>query len=636
MTEVRIRQQGSSTRPTCDHHGESAGPEAGTVGLFAFVLKALAWGVVVYLLGNAARGHEYWVYVLGVLLLGLPIALSGFYAATINQIQRLAFFTRRGWLYMLLSRRLLKGVLWVCWALVSSFFMLVQFHGYGQWEWAAFFLVVPVFWLVFLVCRRMIVRELKPYLVTSMALAGARRIAPLLMAGLYVAALFFLSDQPRFDSLQAAIDAEKARSVHITGSALVFEAAQYAAVFNGAKVYALGHLGREDALPAAAMLGVGSMVIFFNACAMLSCFLIPIAEYRRVFGPLTEQEIPPPLRPMRMAVVSAVFTFGVLFLYLPLMTSLEAWVRQTPEVTQARAWTEVQVVRVEQIGEDFFREGTLDELESARLETLRRLDFSLARVEVEAERAFDRMENNVDHYLDWYYSLPGEYARIMNLLLGELEDYMARQLEDSLLQGDPFAPVEVALREMLAEHEAAVQAYQEHARRIMSDNRIDPGQTTGMHVVRRIALGDVLQHDDLIGFKTRLAGSGLGGAGAAAGMASAVVAKKVSGKVAGKGALKYGAKALAKVTAGKAAGSATGAAAGAAVGAAAGSVIPVLGTAAGAVAGGIIGGIAAGVTMDKMLLMLESAFSREKFKAEIMEAIAESRAEFMEKLRGCA
>ena len=121
-----------------------------------------------------------------------------------------------------------------------------------------------------------------------------------------------------------------------------------------------------------------------------------------------------------------------------------------------------------------------------------------------------------------------------------------------------------------------------------------------------------------------LISGGIGTAGAITG----AIAGKITAKVASKGIIKLGAQALIKVTAGKAVSALGGAAAGAATGMALGSVIPGIGTAIGAAVGGIIGGITIGLTVEKLLLMLEEAFSREEFKRQILQAIEEERIEF--------
>ncbi len=648
MIEATLPHPSTDDSRTGDHPDRQSPPSAaGAVGPLAFALKTLIWGVIVYLLGSTFGSREYWVFVLGLFALSLPVALSGFYTATINQIRRLTFFTQRGWVHALFSRRLLKGLFWVGWALVSSFFLLIQFHTSTRLEWTVFFLTAPVFWILFQLSRKLIAREMQPFLVTSMALGWARTLTPLVMVPAYVLTLLFLAAPTHYPSLSEAIDAQKAHVADMTGSALVYEVSQYLAVYDGAKAYFLGNppgiLAGPDASPttfsdvnsdtvwAAALVGLGGLVVFFNACAMLSCLLIPGLEFRRIFGPLTPARIPPPVPHRRYAAIVAVFTFVALFIYLPAVTSLESLIRSNPELThemaQARESAEAWVVpRLEQIDEQYFRPGTIDRLHQAQLQALRTVEASMDRLEEQVDLAFDALETNVDGYLDWYYSLPGEYARIMHLLVGQIETYMIRKLEESLLAGEPFKNVELALSKAMAEHETALQAYHEAARRIMDENRVAPPKDADkVSVERRISLNEVLNpsmHVDVIGFHPRI-----GGGAVAAGVVSAAVAKKIVGKVAGKNVIKLAAKSLAKVVAGKTAGSAGGAAAGAVAG------FAVAGP-AGAVVGGVVGGLAAGVTVDKMLLMLEEAISREDFKQEILAAVQEAREEFKAGLRG--
>ncbi|WP_045221128.1 hypothetical protein [Desulfonatronum thioautotrophicum] len=663
MSSASQQPRSTDSSRTGKHLDRQSSPSAaGVVGHLAFALKALIWGVTVYLLGTTFGASEYWVFALGLFTLSLPVALSGFYSATISQIRRLAFFTQRGWIHALFSRRLLKGLLWVGWALVSSFFLLIQFHTYTRLEWTVFFLTAPVFWAIFQLSRKLIAREMQPFLVTSMALSWARTLTPLVMAPAYVLTLLFLTAPAQYPSLSEAIEARKAHVADMTGSAVVYEVSQYLALYDGAKAYFLGNppgiLGATDASPevssevssdhtsaifpgvfpsvfpdalwATALVGLGGLVVFFNACAMLSCLLIPGLEFRRVFGPLTSAQVPPPVPPRRTAAIVAVLTFVALFIYLPAVTSLESLLRSNPELTrelaQARESAEAWVVpRLEQIDEQYFRPGTFDKLREARLQALRTVEASMDRLEQQVDPAFDTLEANVDGYLDWYYSLPGEYARIMNLLIGQIEDYMLRKLKESLLAGEPFKDLETALSQAMAEHDRAMREYQEAAQRIMDENRVtSPEDAHKVNVERRISLDEVLNpsmHTDVIGFHTRIGGS------AAAGVVSAAVAKKIAGKVAGKNVFKLAAKSLAKVVAGKTAGTAGGASAGAAVGLAFGGPV-------GAIAGGVLGAVAVGVSVDKMLLMLESAVSREDFKQEILAAVQEAREEFKAGLRG--
>ena len=602
--------------------------------IFAFIpffLKSVVWCGLTYFMATHFATSQFWIVVLSVFLFSVPIALSGIYAATIRQIRRLHIFANRGRLFRLFSGRPLKVVLWVCWALFTSFFMLVQFHTYSAMEWSIFFLVIPVFWFVFSGFRKFIGHEIKPYLITSMALAWSRRVCPVLMLLFYLGMAGYYGDATTYPSLADAISARKAAVADMTGSALVQEVSQYLAFYDGVKAYSLGRLGELEALWQLALIGIGNLVVFYNACAILSCFLIPGVEYRRVFGPLSDADKPPSVPLSRVAAVSAVTAFLALFIYLPLFCYIEAWVQQTPEMADTRQKAESWVIeKVEKIGDEFFKEGTIAQLEKAKMEALRNVEVSLAYLEGQADRAFDRLEGNVDVYLDWYYSLVGEYARIANLPVGGLEDYMIQKLEECLQQGDAFKEVEASVNRALSDHKKAWQAYQQTIGKIMDRNRLIPDGSS-FQIVQKASLKDIIEPPVFMGVQARLLTAG--GAGAAAGVVTAVVIKKIIAKIMGKSVVKLAAKALTKVVVSKTAGSVGGAGAGAAAGAAIGSVVPFLGTAAGAIVGGIIGGIVVGVSVDKLLIELEEAVNRDEFKREIIASINEARREFKTKLR---
>ena len=605
-----------------------------TFGFTAFFLKSMGWCAFTLVMATQFATNHFWVVVLSVFLFSVPIALCGIYANTIRQIRRLHIFADRGRLFRLFSGRPLRVILWICWALVTSFFMLVQFHTYNRLEWGVFFLVIPIFWLVFSGLRKVIAREIKPYLITSMALAWSRRLCPVVMLLAYVVLTGYFGDAIVYPSLADAINAKKVAVADMTGSALVQEVSQYLAFYDGVKAYSLGQLGALNALWQLAVLGIVNLVVFYNACAILSCFLIPGVEYRRVFGPLSDADRPHAVSLSRIAAISAVTAFLALFIYLPLFCYIEAWVQQKPEMAEARQTAETWVIqKVEKIGDEFFKEGTILQLEKAKVEALHHVEVSLAHLDAQVDRAFDRLEGNVDAYLDWYYSLVGEYSRIANLLVGELEDSMTEKLEECLQQGDAFKEVEASLNLALSEYQDAQEAYRKTAERIMAENRII-SDVSAFHIVQETSLKDVMNppiHQDMIHLETRLMAGG--GAAIAAGAVTTVVIKKIIAKIMGKSVVKLAAKALSKVVVSKTVGSAGGAGVGAAAGAAAGSVIPFLGTAAGAVIGGIIGGIVVGISVDKLLIELEEAVNRDEFKREILFAINEARREFKAKLR---
>jgi hypothetical protein len=603
-----------------------------------YFFKAGIWAVITYIFAQVFGTNSLWMVVFSVFLFSIPVSLCGVYGSTICQIRRLNIFAARGWIYKLLTTRTTRISLWIAWALLSSFFMLIQFHTYDTLEWSIFFLVIPVFWGIYYFIRRFVIKELKPYLVTSMALAWSRRLCPVVMLLIYLLLVGYIGETTQFNSIQEAIDARKISVSDMRGSAVIFEVSQYLAFYDGVKLYALSHLGRIDAFGAMILSAIGTIVVFYNACAMLSCFLIPGIEYRRIFGPLSDEDIPPKIKRKRIFGILTIITFLSFFVYVPIFAYIEFTVQQNLGIKERReqfeSLTIAGIERVERIGNHYYKIGTIEKLQDAKVQALRRqADVAIVQLEAHADRAFDRVEANVDPFLDWYYSLVGEYTRIATLMVGDLEDYLIQKLSEYLQHSDPFSSFETAFNRLIKEYETARKNYEQLAHQIMKKNQIEQSEKP-FPEIQVASLDDILTiplHEDTINLGYRMGGSG--GGAALAGAVTAVVVKKIIVKLAGKNVFKLAAKVLLKVVLGKTAGTAAGASVGTSVGAFVGSVVPILGTAAGAVVGGVAGGIIAGVSVDKLLLELEELIGREAFKATILEAIQGARSEFKAQLR---
>ncbi len=357
----------------------------------------------------------------------------------------------------------------------------------------------------------------------------------------------------------------------------------------------------------------GAFVVFFNATATFSCIAIGSAEYRRVFGPLTEVDVPPPVRRGRIALISALVTFITLVVYLPLFAEVEDAMRKHPEVI---ATIKTMERKVEQIDKDYYNPGTIEKIQTAKAVLLGRIDVSKATLDGQVSRAFTLMEGNVDGYLNWYYSLSAEYMRLGKLLLGEIEGYMEAKLSEYLQKGNPSDEIERGIKAALSTHQAATDDFQLTVKGILDSNRISTDGAK-LSVMSYISLNDMLLmpvHTDFVSLNTRVA----------SGAAAAGIAGVVTGKIVSKIVFKAAAKAVAKAAAAKVGGTATGAAIGLGIG----SVVPGFGT----VIGGVIGGMIGAVATDAVMLKLDEAISREDFRKEILASIRQAQVEFKSKL----
>lgn len=578
---------------------------------------SLVWLALAYLAGQQIASLPFGFVVISVLIFAVPVALSGAYSSAVNQTRVVSYYKTSGRAYKLLSGRVIRSFLWVIWALTTSFFMLLQFSTYSSLEWVALVLVVPVYWLAHQYSHRFLSVELKKrYVITDFSIVWARLWCPAIMVVVYAGLILAFSSVQNYASLSEALAAKRSGIPEIAGSAVAQVALRLMSFADGIKAYLAGDLKQFGEYLPLLLKVIGGYVVFFNACATFACFVIPSREYRRIFGPVSDDDTPAPLPKNRVALASALITFVAIFVYVPLFAQLEKWTGDHPNVIGTIKKVERQAERID--GE-LYNPGTIEKLEVAKAGALEKLNVSRAKLDGQIDRAFDQMENNVDRYLDWYYSLMAEYVRLAKLMTGEIEGYMERKLYEQLQQGEAFKVVSDAIAAALASHKNVMAEYHQTVKAIKDASRMVLPTGAEAKVVKDMSLNDILSlptHLDVVAFEGRAAGGAV-----ATGVSAAIAAK-----VASKGVFKAAAKALSKMAVSKA----TAVVGGAALGAAIGSVLPGVGTVAIGALGGLIGGLA----VDGALLKLEEVISRDEFKKEILVAIREARVAFKARLFG--
>ncbi len=578
---------------------------------------AFAWFALAYFAGQKIASLPFGFVVVSVLIFAVPVALSGAYSSAVNQTLAVSYYKTSGRAYKLLSGRVIRSILWVVWALATSFFMLLQFSTYSGLEWVAFLLVIPVYWLAYLNSHRFLSNELrKRYVITGFSIMWARWWCLAIMLVIYSGLILAFSNVQNYASLSEALATKRTGVPEIAGSAVVQVVLRLMTFADGIKAYISGDLKQFGEYLPLLLKILGGYVVFFNACATFACFVIPSREYRRVFGPISDDDPPAPIPVSRIALASALITFVTLFVYVLLFTQLEKWIGDHPNAIAAIKKIEHEAERIDGV---LYNPGTIQKIEVAKAVALGKLNVSRATLEGQIDRAFDRMEHNVDRYLDWYYSLPAEYVRIAKLMMGEIEGYMEKKLNEQLQQGQAFKEVSDAIAGALASQKNVMDAYLPVVKVIMDASRMVPPPADEAKVVKDMSLSDILSlpsHLDIVEIENRVAGGAV-----AAGVSAAIAAK-----VASKGVFKAAAKALSKMAVSKAAA----VLGGAAIGAAIGSILPGVGTVVVGALGGVIGGLA----IDGALLKLEEVISRDEFKKEILVAIREARVAFKARLLG--
>lgn len=312
---------------------------------------------------------------------------------------------------------------------------------------------------------------------------------------------------------------------------------------------------------------------------------------------------------------------------------------QTEEVTRAEAFVRDQVdLAVFVLDGAYYQYQGVQELMDATHEQDLQLAAQVqAVVEPMVNSFFDACLNNVDSYLDWYYSLTSDYEQLAQMVMGTAEEFAADQLASHLEEGVDSS----GLDETFAQYIAQEAALKEDFNNKLEELKIDADMPTWLVTERgTLEPSDLLKvfepTQQLMSRDTRLGTSGA--AGVAVGITTGVVTKALVNKAAEKGffkkivekvATKLGSKAVGTVV-----GEAVGGVVGGAAGGTAGSVVPGAGTVAGGAAGGVAGaaagaaiGTAISVGVDYGLLKIDEWQYRDAYRQEIVDSIEEARAE---------
>lgn len=575
-----------------------------------------------------ARLDGAWPTALIFVLISVPLALFGIYIATLRRIVSRAAFMPAG-----IIRRYFNGP-WVS-VLVRTLLALVavpliagRMIGFGWFELTLLAAAPLVLFAVRHLIQPRIEQEYAPFLRIGWGLRASVWISASLLVLLEILGRIAGGGVARYASLEEAITAGRAGAGVLGHSAFAAALSLGAGILNGVEAYALGLMsGGSWSLPSVMAVVLAGLVAFsfhFAVCAFVASFLVPLREYGRILSPVAEDE-PPAVLP-RMGLFLAAVLGGILLATgLSVLLLVDEALRGRPEIQAALERGRVKLERIDGV---YVKEGTLAEIGQVVGAVVAARDQKTAPLEQALDAGFAAMTDNVDLYLDWYYSLPAEYGRIGHMLIGDLEAYIARNMSEALMEGDPFAEYSALLEEALGAEAADGAELRTRVAEIVAANRVEPGGLGNVTVVAEADMDTLLRipaPDNAISLKGRVAAGAV--AGGISGAVATVVAAKILAKVMAKGTIKLGAAAVAKVVGGKALSGLGATGAGAAAGAAVGSVVPVVGTAVGALVGGVIAGFAVGAGADYLLLELEEAFSREAQRVDLLEAIAAVREE---------
>jgi hypothetical protein len=359
----------------------------------------------------------------------------------------------------------------------------------------------------------------------------------------------------------------------VAASALVGEAMALHRLWAGAEAWLLGQAVALSLIPpwlAAVLALLANAAVGWAVARLVIAARMPASDLRRALAPASDAPDPPAPSPTgAIAAGLVVVAAGLVAIW------AEGRIAALPP--DARPVARVQTA-ADRIGAAFYTPGTVAAVGALRDGLMREDADLVVRMQAATEAGFDRVVANVDPFLDGYYSLWGEYARMIDWGRGRLQERMTAKMTEALAEGAPFAELEALQAQVDALREAA---------RVEIDALTPAGGPFPPMNPGEVRIGASL---DLLPPMPELRTPGMtttfearAGVSLAAGVVGAVVARRVVARLAARGMVGLAVRA-----------------------------IPVV-------------GIAVGVAADAALVELEEAMNREAFRAEIVAAIEEQR-----------
>lgn len=388
---------------------------------------------------------------------GALIALPDAWGAAVRRGHGLAVWRGEGRLRGLMGGAGLRVLLAGGAGCAGAVLLLVRLEAATPAFWALAALALPLTWALMAVLTPRFAGEAAGLHARRLAQIWARLGAVAVLLALALA-LQLAAPQP----LPAPAEGPPA------AAPLVAEALVLARLWAGLEAFALGQAAEFGAWGRglAGLVSAGGLAGVFWALATLAVAVaLPPREAGRALAPASDAARPPP--PGRLGPVAAA---ALALAVLGGAGLAGRWLAALPPESRPSARAQVAA---EIIGEAVHAAGTRDRIAALHAAALAEDAAGRARLRAALNTGFDAMAGNVDAFLDDYYTLSGEYGRLIRWAFGRLEDHMTAAMAEALQAQAPFARFEAEQAAFLDAARARAEALAQAEAAILAESRIE-------------------------------------------------------------------------------------------------------------------------------------------------------------------
>ena len=324
--------------------------------------------------------------------------------------------------------------------IVAFVFVGSMFFSMAKWSAVEWLIIAcgPILLLpAMLISDRIVQREFNPAYRTDGSVPITTIVLGLMLTTLYIPALIIAGGLGAPESAAKAV-ADAAAVFADSPSALLCVAGKLNALADGMTAYMLGQTAEGSAWLYVALKVALAAMAFFGYAGLIAALTIDKDEFLRIFARVGEdaERAAAPKVVWGWAALAAALPLALVAIF-PFIDGTVGEIAKSEPYTKAEAFVRDQVsCFVIVIDGKFYDPAAVRELAdeaTARYEALSA--ETRGRLTEAINTICDRQIANVDGYLDWYYSLPADYARLAQVITGTIEESMQEQLTQRLNEG---------------------------------------------------------------------------------------------------------------------------------------------------------------------------------------------------------
>jgi hypothetical protein len=469
---------------------------------------------VLFVVVRAVPGLPDWGAGMVLAAVGMAVALPDAWAAAVRRGHGLAVLAAGGRLRPWLGGPAVRLGLAGAFGTLAAVLLVLRLLEASRALWLLAGLALPLTWGAMAVAG--------PRLAAEAAGPHGRVWTHLVARGLAVGVLVAAAAGLGLVAPQAPVPAVAVPAAPLVGEALVL-----ARLWTGLEAFVLGQAAEFGAWGrglAGLVAGAGLAGMFWALASLAVLLALPRAELGRALAPASADPVPPaPGRLGPVMVVALVALAGV----------AAGWAgARLGEMPPGARPSGQALVAAEMIGGVLHAAGTAERLVVLRAAALAEEAAARAALGEALDAGFAAMAGNVGTFLDDYYSLSGEYLRLIRWALGSLEDQLTAELTATLQRGAPFAGFEAELAAAMAAAEARVAGLAAAEAALLAQTRLEGANPARLRLTAEYpAPGPVALRlaADLAAAPVRL------GVSAGAGLVAATLAQRVVAGLAARG-----------------------------------------------------------------------------------------------------